>query len=243
MKSLIIGASSGLGKALAYELAKNGIDLILVSSDKEDLKSLARHLSYLYNVKTYYFEADAKNAFEFSSTVIKKIIKHKDLTYIFFPIGFSAEYDNIEIPAYKAEEIININFISIAFICNFVLTNTRFRDLKNIVGIGSIAASRGRRKNIIYSASKVALHSFFQSLRHSCSDRINIQFYIPGYLTSQQSMYKKLFFRPASPNDLAKIIFKNLEKKFDFRFFPSYWTLIYCFVKKVPWLIFKKINY
>ena len=44
MKYLIIGASSGLGKALAYAFARNNHDLILVSRDVRDLSALKQIL-------------------------------------------------------------------------------------------------------------------------------------------------------------------------------------------------------
>ena len=54
MNYLIVGASSGLGREIAYTFAKNGMDLILVSRDERDLLAIKSdiELKYKVNIKT-----------------------------------------------------------------------------------------------------------------------------------------------------------------------------------------------
>lgn len=243
MRSLIIGASSGLGRSLAYNLAKNGFDLIIVSSDKSDLIPISKHLTYLYQVRVDCIEADAANSALFTKILLPKIINYDDIEYIFFPMGNSFYDDDIEINNYRASELININFQSIVLVCNFILTNKTFSRLKTVVGFGSIATARPRKTNIVYTAAKCALKSYFQSIRHSCADRVNIQFYEPGYLISQQSIYKKLVLKPTSSDKFAELIFNKIDKKFGVCFYPFYWYIIARIIQKMPWFIFKKLNF
>ena len=243
MRSLIIGASSGLGRSLAYNLASKGCDLIISSSDKSDLIPISKHLTYLYKVRVDCIEADAGNSGLFSKILLTKIINYDDIEYVFFPMGISFDDDNIRIDNHRASELININFQSIVLVCNFILTNKKFSRLKTIVGFGSIATARSRKTNILYTAAKCALKSYFQSIRHSCSDRVNIQFYEPGYLISQQSIYKKLILKPTSSDKFAELIFNKIDKKFGVRFYPFYWYIIARIIQKMPWFIFKKLNF
>jgi len=243
MRSLIIGASSGLGRSLAYTLARNGYDLIIVSSNKSDLKPISQHLSYLYKVRIDCIEANAENPSLFAKKLFNKIINYHDIEYVFFPMGISFDDDNIEIQNLRVNKLININFQSIVLVCNFILTNKKFYRLKTIVGFGSIATARPRKSNIVYTASKSALKSYFQSIRHSCAYRVNIQFYEPGYLLSQQSIYKKLILKPASIDKFSEQIFKKINRKFGVCFYPFYWYFIAKIIQKIPWIIFKKLNF
>ena len=243
MSCLIVGASSGLGRSLAYTLARNNFDLILVSSDISDLKPISKHLSYLYKVKIECIAANAANSDLFAKALFSKIINYKDIEYVFFPMGVSFDGDNIEISNHRLRELMNINFESIIMTCNFILTNQTFSKLKTIVGFGSIATARARKNNVIYTAAKAALQFYFQSIKHAFADKINIQFYIPGYLLSQQSIYKNLVFKPASTDKFSELILKNINKNFEFKFFPFYWSFISFLLKKIPWVLFKRLNF
>ena len=58
MNYLIVGASSGLGRDLAYEFAKNSNNLTLVSRDKKDLEYLKSDIEIKYKVQVDIFELD-----------------------------------------------------------------------------------------------------------------------------------------------------------------------------------------
>ena len=58
MTYLIVGASSGLGRDLAYEFAKNSINLTLISRGKKDLEYLKSDIEIKYNIKVDIFQLD-----------------------------------------------------------------------------------------------------------------------------------------------------------------------------------------
>lgn len=58
MKYLITGASSGIGKALAYEAAKNKNDLVLVARRKDKLEEIKTELSISYDISVEVLIAD-----------------------------------------------------------------------------------------------------------------------------------------------------------------------------------------
>ena len=51
MKALVTGASSGIGKDIAKELAKKGYELVIVARDEEKLQELAEELKQKYKIK------------------------------------------------------------------------------------------------------------------------------------------------------------------------------------------------
>jgi NAD(P)-dependent dehydrogenase (short-subunit alcohol dehydrogenase family) len=72
------------------------------------------------------------------------------------------------------------------------------------VAWGSVAAVRGRRRNVAYSAAKRALQSFFESLRHACvGSSVTVQFYVharlDGHSPRQRTPYTDPQRRPGTP--------------------------------------------
>ena len=105
-----MGASSGLGREIAYTFAKNGMDLILVSRDERDLLALKSdiELKYKVNIKTLICNFSQINEVE------EKIINNLDikkLRWYSFPIGLMFEKDNKDLNIKNIHQIINAIFI------------------------------------------------------------------------------------------------------------------------------------
>ncbi len=86
------------------------------------------------------------------------------------------------------------------------------------------------------------MENYFESLIISnLKNHIKVQFYILGYLDTNLSFGKKLLLPKGSPVNLAKIVYKNLDKKGIKKFFPFWWIFIDMAIKILPFFITKKI--
>ena len=106
---LIIGASSGVGLKLALLSAYSGYDLILVSSDKNDLVNIKSHIENVYSVKVYIFNMNLANI-EASIETYSKNIKYliSSVSKVFFIAGKNYVNDpNLSLDHF--ESILRIN--------------------------------------------------------------------------------------------------------------------------------------
>ena len=117
MTYLIVGASSGLGRDLAYEFAKNSKNLILVSRDKKDLEHLKSDIEIKYKVQVDIFELD----FSYQNNITNFISEKKDIIKSFdgvlFPIGMMLDDDTVKNTDEKLNKLISANFYCVA---NFI---------------------------------------------------------------------------------------------------------------------------
>ena len=233
MKYLIIGASSGLGRELAYEYAKNKHDLILVSRDLRDLSAIKSDIEKKSEVKVEIIELDLSS----ESEIEKKLFIERlfnEIDGILFPVGMMFDDDKIELDEEKIKKLFKANFTSITFIISKFLRSLSLKQ-GGIVGFGSISAYLGRNLNPYYSASKRALESYFESLGFlSKKTDLKIQFYILGYMDTNLAFGKKLNLPKGSPKKLAKIVHKNRNSKFEKIFFPRWWGFIAVILNIVP---------
>jgi short-subunit dehydrogenase len=244
MKSLIIGASAGLGRALAEELAKKGDELFLVASDARDLESLAKDLQIRFGLKvsSKTINLNSFDAQLFASDVLKIM---PELDNLFLIAGLYDVSSNNSIEA--AESLIDINFRSPVRIAEAFLSYFESRGQGNIVGAGSIAAIRPREAAPIYGAAKRALEFYVQALRHRFSklencQRLYTQFYRLGYLDTQMTFGKKLLFPALSPSKAAKIIVARLNTDVELEYLPSWWCVAALVYRCLPWFIFKHLK-
>lgn len=235
MSYLIIGASSGLGKSLAYEFAKNKKNLIIVSRHAKDLEAIKNDIKNNFKVKVKAVSLDLSSIDKLKKKMIFNNNFFNKIEGILFPIGQMHELDfvdKLEIKEIKA--LLSANFLSIAFIVSKYL---KFKKNKKglIIGFGSVSGHLGRKFNPYYSASKRALESFFESLILSNENKkICIQFYILGYLSTNLSFGKKLFLPKGSTKTLSRTVYKNRYSKNRKFYFPFWWRIIINIINYLP---------
>ncbi len=243
MSYLIIGASSGLGREIAYTFAKNKNDLIIVSRDEKDLMAIKTDLETRFNVDIKILNLNFSSIEEINSKIFfdEKIIKN--LKGVLFPVGYMLEGDNVNLQVKDTQNIIFANYISITH------TISKFKKYfspdKNfsITGFGSVSGLLGRKLNSNYSASKRGLESFFESLAfENLEKNINLQFYILGYLDTNLSFGQDLKLPKGSTERLSRIVFKNINKKFVKRYYPFFWSIVALILKLLPFFILLKLN-
>jgi short-subunit dehydrogenase len=243
MKAFVLGATTGLGRALCEELASKKFDLIISSSSKQDLSALSRHLTISYGVKSNFIVVNAADT-KSTLRIIKADRNLSGLNAIFYPIGVSMDNDLGFLDSGCLDQIINANFKIIPILTSLFLPQIKSKKKAYIVGFGSISSTRGRSKNILYAASKRALDSYFESLMHLLQNtNIKVHYYKLGYLKSQQSFAKKLIIRPSLPKNIAREVILNLDKKSSISFMPKFWGFISLVVKLIPWPVYKKMDF
>lgn len=244
MSALVVGASAGVGRALCEALAQRGVALLLVASDARDLDALAAHLRLVYRVEVQTVAADATRVAECVELVEMAAATFGAIDSLYFPIGASCAYDRGLLGVEQASAIMNTNLAVVIGIASRLLSQLLIMRRANIVGFGSIAAIRGRKSNVVYSAAKRGLQSYFESLRHlTAHTGVRVQFYRLGYVATQQSFGQRLLFPVVTPKQVAQEVLRNLDKDMGKVFFPRYWALIALALSCVPWTIYKKLDF
>jgi len=240
MKYIILGASSGLGREIAYLLAEKKNELIIISRDERDLRAIKNDLQIQFKINVTYFELDLssfekiQNFFKSNPNIIKEI------DGMLMPIGMIMENDVITNNLENSNQLIQSNLGSVIYFVSKFLPTFIKKNKGTIVGFGSVSAIFGRDKNVVYAASKRALESFFESLKISlASTKLNIQFYTLGYIDTNLSYGKDLILPKGSVKKLAHIIHNNLNKNSIKLFYPNWWKYINIVFKIIPFFFIK----
>lgn len=237
LKVAIIGATGSLGRALAETEANAGHDLYLTATDQRDLADLKADLNIRYRIQIEVACIDFTKESE-----ARSLSKHADRYY--FPIGFSTNDDTWGSDPNENQKLFQINAGSVAVAISHIISNKGSRSI-DIVGFGSIAETRGRERNVVYSMAKRALTSYFESLLHAC-ERENIRPFLfqMGYLDSQQSLGKKLLFPIADPKKAASAIQKYVvTNRPGIRYYPKFWFYICLILRCLPWSLYRRIRF
>ena len=245
MSHLILGASGGLGRALCYRFAADRQDLVIVASDPRDLRALKSDLEIRFRIQVRVVEADVSGSPEYIHRLKAAVGELGPLRGLLFPIGAMASEDAGGLDHESAERLVRVNFLSVVdTVAAFLSAFRSGGGGGTIVGFGSIAGARGRGANMVYSASKRALESYFESLRHLCARTGPIvQFYVVGYLDTTLAAGRTKLFPKASPVRLADRVARNLDRDIGSVHYPWYWRPV-CFVlRSMPWVLYKRMRF
>jgi short-subunit dehydrogenase len=243
---LIVGASSGLGRALSEEAARRHHNILMVSSDSRDLAAMAAslHLQYGAEVKYLSCELGGTQGHEDALKAIASAAEAFGVDVVLYPLGFAQADDTGFLDDVSALRLLRINFLTQVGLTSALWPVLLQRERASVVGFGSVAAVRGRSRNVIYGGAKRALSSYFESLRHLARDtQIRVSFYCLGYLDTPQTFGRKLPLPKASAQRLARLVLDRLDRTGGPIFYPWYWRPIAIGLRLAPWFIYRRIEF
>jgi short-subunit dehydrogenase len=244
MTYLIVGGSSGLGRALAERFARAGHALALVSSDLRDTRALASDLTLRYRVPVLPVLVDLATPEPDFKTIDSALDALPPLAGLLLPAGMNQADDQPGQPPQALAALTNVNYTTLCKFIDHYLPRLRLASSGLIVGFGSVAATRGRTRNAAYSAAKRALASYFESLRHSlCGSKIIAQFYVLGYLDTNLAFAQRTLLRRATPHRLADKIYQRRVSNFGVSYYPRFWYPICVSVRVLPWFVYRRLSF
>ena len=177
MKALITGASSGIGKALAYELASRGVDLILVARRGLILKELKSELPV--NVKCYQLDiSDMKNI-----EYLYKEVRDENIDIVINNAGFGLFGNFNETDITREFEMIDVNIKAVHYMTKLFLHDFIKKDKGYILNVASSAGFLAGPHLSTYYATKNYVcrmdEAIYQELKEMNSN-VHISSLCPG---------------------------------------------------------------
>ncbi|WP_316214444.1 SDR family NAD(P)-dependent oxidoreductase [Bradyrhizobium sp. SZCCHNR2035] len=161
----VTGAASGIGRALAQELAARGCDLALADRDEAGLASIAdevaRHGRKVTTHRLDVSDAGAIGAFARAATGA-----HPSLSILINNAGVALAGTFAEISQADMEWLFNINFWGVVHGTRAFLPHLSQRPQAHIVNLSSIFGIIAPPGQCAYAAAKFAVRGFSESLRH-----------------------------------------------------------------------------
>ncbi len=238
----LTGASYGIGRELAIELARRGCALALTARSEDKLQSLRAELADL-GAKAIVVPGDVTNSDRMKEAAeeIRSELGGIDVlianagTHIFtVPERFDAD---------EYLSLMDLNYGGLVRCIEAVLPEMLKRGSGHIVGVVSLAGYRALPRAAAYGASKAAAHHFLDSIRfHLAEHNIPVTVVNPGFVRTPLTD-KNDFHMPflIDADRAARIICNGIARQKDEISFPIPFNWIIKFVRIIPFPIYKWI--
>lgn len=181
--AVVTGASSGIGKATALELAKRGCNLVLAARKVDALKEVEASCTQL-GAKAISVKTDVSQELDCRNLIlsVEKDFGRLDILVNNAGISMRAAFADTDVSVLK--RLMDVNFWGMVYCTKFAMPML-LKSKGSVVGVSSIAGFRGLPARTGYSASKFAMNGFLEALRtENLKTGIHVLTLCPGFTSS-----------------------------------------------------------
>ena len=186
--AFITGATRGIGRAIALELAKEGYNIALnYRTENEALESLKKEISEI-GVECYPVQGDVSKA-EDSERMTKEIIEHfEQIDVLVNNAGITKDNLILRMKEEEFTDVINVNLVGTFNITKNVIKYMTKKRYGKIINISSVVGISGNAGQSNYAASKAGIIGFTKSIAKELASRnITANAVAPGFIQTDMT--------------------------------------------------------
>ncbi len=169
--AMITGASSGIGRELAYVAATEGYDLILVARRDDKLRDVAKTCEEQHGTQTKILSADLSREAHWSLVSDSMTASAENLEVVINNAGFGGSGRVVDLEWAKQQDMINVNMSALTYISRHAAQLMEKRGNGYIMNVASTAAFLPGPMMSIYYASKAYVLHFSEGLAGEMKDK------------------------------------------------------------------------
>lgn len=243
---VIIGASTGIGRTLAYRWAAAGGNrrLLLAGRDVEDLGRTAADLRIRYGADARALQLDVLD-FQRHQAFWRECmdLAGDGLEGVIVAHGMLPDTAEVEGDWELLRRTVDTNYTSAVSLLSLAAGELRKKRGGFLCVVTSVAGDRGRQGNPVYGSTKAALDTFLEGLRVRLFKRgIAVVTVKPGFVDTGMIWGMPGTFLVASPERVADDVYRAVGRGSDVVYTPWFWRYIMLAVRGIPRFMFKRMK-
>ena len=190
--AVVTGASQGLGKSFARQLAARGRHLILISLPGQGLSTLASILKRTYHTDVRYYEMDLSEKNKLIA-LCKCLNKHFEIDMLINNAGLGGTIRFTDASLKYIDTIMQVNVVATSLLTHQLLPNLLRQHEAFVLNVSSMAAFSPIGFKSVYPASKTFIHSFSRGLSEELKNTgVIVSVVNPGAMATNEDVSRRI---------------------------------------------------
>ena len=246
MKVALLGASKGMGRAVARVLAERGDALCLLGRDRAELERCAADLQVRGAAGTV--EVVACDLLEPSSfaPALDAAVRHLGgLDLVVVTAGLFATQEQLERDAALRARLLTADFTNTVQFCELARDRLMAADgAKRLCVFSSVAGDRARKPVILYGAAKAGLSHYLTGLDHKfAGEGLRVTLVKPGFVKTAMTAGLPVPPFAGEPEPVARRVVKAIDRGAPVVYAPGMWRWIMLVIRFLPRPVMRRIGF
>jgi short-subunit dehydrogenase len=244
MRVAFLGATKGMGRALARLMAERGDALCLLGRNAGDLERSAADLSVRGPSKVPFVPCDLEKSDTFAPAIegAREVLGGLDAVVITAGIFWTQEA--LENDPELAERLLRVDFTNTVLFCEAAKKALLREGGGTLCAFSSVAGERGRKPVIIYGAAKAGLTRYLEGLDHKHhADGLRVVTVKPGFVKTTMTAGLDPPPFAGEPEGVARQVLRALDRGTPVVYAPSAWRLIMAVIRSLPRAIMRRVGF
>ncbi|XP_069937667.1 very-long-chain 3-oxoacyl-CoA reductase [Cherax quadricarinatus] len=205
--AVVTGATDGIGRAYAFELARLGLKVVLVSRNPFKLQNVAAEINSKYGVDTKIIDVDftKEDIYERLESEVGKLDVGVLVNNVGMSYDFPEYFTDISDCQEMCDRLINCNIKSLTHMTRIVLPGMVERKRGVIMNLSSLSSIIPAPLLAVYGATKAYVQSFSVSLAAEIASKgVTVQCVMPGFVVSNMSRIRRPTLMAPTPTAYVK---------------------------------------
>jgi short-subunit dehydrogenase len=246
VKAVVLGASKGIGRAIARALVERGERVFLLGRDVADLERSARDLearaSERMTVEIAECDLERPEGFEAALERADSALGQFDTVIV--TAGLFAAQEALEQDTELARRLLTVNFAHTIVFCEHARKRLLARGGGCLCVLSSVAGDRGRKPVAIYGASKAGLSHYLESLDHKFhASGLRVVCVKPGFVKTSMTAGLRPPPFAGEPQGVARDVIRAIDGAKPVIYTPWIWRYVMSVIRLLPRFIMRRIGF
>ena len=245
MNVVMLGASKGIGRAVARRLAERGDRLFLLGRDLVDLERCAHDLEIRVTTGTVvgYGACDLSAPATFSVAMDKASAALFPVHAVILSAGDFATQDVLEADLERTRRLLQVNFTNTILFCEQARTKLLAKG-GTLCVFSSVAGERGRKPVILYGAAKAGLTHYLEGLDHKFRRQgLRVVTVKPGFVKTGMTTGLKPPPFAGEAEAVAIDVVRAIDRGTPVVYTPRIWSLVMLVIRHLPRFVMRRIQF
>jgi len=244
VKAVLLGATSGMGRALARLLAERGESLFLLGIPADDLLRSAKDLEVRGAAQVGFQVCDLLDPTSFAGALKLADDALGGFDTVVVSAGLFGSQERLESDPEFAARLLAANFTNTVLFCEEARKRMLPRGGGTLCVFSSVAGERGRKPVILYGSAKAGLTRYLEGLDHKFRSQGLVTITVkPGFVKTAMTEGLRPPPFAGEPEGVARQVLRAIDRRTPVVYAPPMWALVMLVIRNLPRFVMRRIGF